>query len=118
MGPCLNLEALSPGTILACCSLPTTTLDGLVIAFAHIFLSPTATLLEPGSNMQYVGAHCTLAGNCVQSEGSATRLSLIPWLLSLVLPFIVVVEKGGKVIGLVVLIKYLLSGCACTSHLD
>ena len=49
--------------------------------------------------MQEVGAHCTLAGNCVQSEGSATRLSLIPWLLSLVLPFIVVVEKGGKVIG-------------------
>ena len=32
--------------------------------------------------------------------------------------FIVVVEKGGKVIGLVVLIKYLFSGCACTSHLD
>ena len=30
----------------------------------------------------------------------------------------VVVENGGKVIGLVVLIKYLLSGCACTSHLD
>ena len=34
------------------------------------------------------------------------------------LPLIVVVEKGGKVIGLVVLIKYLLSGCACTSHLE
>ena len=65
-----------------------------------------------------MGAHCTLAGNCVQFEGSAIRLSLIPWLLNLVLPLTVVVEKGGKVIGLVVLIKYLLSGCACTNHLD
>ena len=27
-------------------------------------------------------------------------------------------RDGGKVIGLVVLIKYLLPGCACTSHLD
>ena len=54
----------------------------------------------------------------MQSEGSATTLSFIPWLLSLMLPFIVVVEKGGKVIGLVVLIRYLFSGCACTSHLD
>ena len=54
----------------------------------------------------------------MQSEGSVTRLSLIPWLLSLVLHFMVVVEKGGKVIGLVVLTKYLFSGCACTSHLD
>ena len=27
-------------------------------------------------------------------------------------------REGGKVIGLVVLIKYLLSGCACTNHLD
>ena len=34
------------------------------------------------------------------------------------LPFIIVVEKGDKVIGLVVLIKYLFLGCACTSHLD
>ena len=33
-------------------------------------------------------------------------------------PSYCVVEKGGKVIGLVVLIRYLLSGCACTSHLD
>ena len=65
-----------------------------------------------------MGAHCTLAGNFVQFEGSAIRLSLIPWLLNLVLPLTVVVEKGGKVIGLVVLIKYLLSGCACTNHLD
>ena len=39
-------------------------------------------------------------------------------LLSLVLPFIVVVEEGGKVIGLVVLTRYLFSACACTSHLD
>ena len=54
----------------------------------------------------------------MQSEGSATRLNLIPWLLSLVLPFMVVVEKGGTVLGLVVLTKYLFSGCACTSHLD
>ena len=30
----------------------------------------------------------------------------------------VVVERGGRVIGLVALTKYLLSGCACTSHLD
>ena len=65
-----------------------------------------------------MGVHCTLDGNCVQLEGSAIKLSLIPWLLNLVLPLIVVVEKGGKVIGLVVLIRYLLSGCACTSHLD
>ena len=27
-------------------------------------------------------------------------------------------REGGKVNGLVVLTKYLLSGCACTSHLD
>ena len=65
-----------------------------------------------------MGVHCTLAGSCVQFEGSAIRLSLIPWLLSLVLPLIVVVEKGGKVTDLVVLIKNLFSGCACTSHLD
>ena len=88
----------------------------MVIALAEMFLSPTATLLEPVSNMQYVGVHCTLAGSCVQLEGSAIKLNLIPWLFSLMLPLIVVVEKGGKVIGLVVLIKYLLSGCACTSH--
>ena len=30
----------------------------------------------------------------------------------------VVVENGGKVTGLVVLIKNLFSGWACTSHLD
>ena len=54
----------------------------------------------------------------MQLGGSAIKLSLIPWLLSLVLPLMVVVEKGGRVIGLVVLTKYLLSGCVCTSHLD
>ena len=65
-----------------------------------------------------MGVHCTLAGSCVQFEGSAIRLSLTPWLLSLVLPLIVVVENGGRVTGFVVLIKYLFSGCACISHLD
>ena len=54
----------------------------------------------------------------MQLESSTIKLSLIPCLLSLVLPLIMVVEKGGKVIGLAVLIKYLLSGCACNSHLD
>ena len=62
--------------------------------------------------------HCTLAGSCVKFEGSAIRLSLIPWLFSLVLPFIVVVENGGKVTGFVALTKNLFSGCACISHLD
>ena len=52
MGPCLNLEASSSETILACCSLPTTVQDGMVMALAEIFFNPTATLLEPGSNMQ------------------------------------------------------------------
>ena len=65
-----------------------------------------------------MGVHCTLAGSCVQFEGSAIRLSLIPWLLSLVQPLMVVVENGGKVTDFVVLIKNLFSGCACTSHLD
>ena len=65
-----------------------------------------------------MGVHCTLVGSCVQFEGSAIRLSLIPWLLSLVLPLIVVVENGGKVTGFVVLTKNLFSGCACISHLD
>ena len=83
----------------------------MVIALAKTFLSPTATLLEPG-------AHCTLGGNSVLSEGSAIRLSLIPWLHSLVLPLMVDVEKGGRVTALVVLTKYLCIGCACTSHLD
>ena len=54
----------------------------------------------------------------MQSEGSAIRLSLRPWFLSLVLPLIVDVEKGGRVPGLVVFTKYLDIGCACTSHLD
>ena len=54
VGPCLscNLEAWSFGTILACCSSPTTALDGMVLDLAKTFLRPTATLLEPGSNMQ------------------------------------------------------------------
>ena len=65
-----------------------------------------------------MGVHCTLDGSCAQLEGSAIRLSLIPWLLSLVLPLMVVVEKGGKVTDLVVLTKNLFSGCACTSLLD
>ena len=65
-----------------------------------------------------MGVHCTLVGNCVQFEGSAIRLSLIPWLLSLVQPLMVVVENGDKVTDFVVLIKNLFSGCACTSHLD
>ena len=46
-----------------------------------------------------------IAGSYVQLEGSAIRLSLIPWLLSLVLPLMVVVENGGKVTGFVVLTK-------------
>ena len=65
-----------------------------------------------------MGVHCTLVGNCVQFEGSAIRLSLIPWFRSLVQPLMVVVENGGKVTDFVVLIKNLFSGCACTSHLD
>ena len=57
-------------------------------------------------------------GKCVLVEGSAIRLSLIPWLLSLVLPLMMVVEKGGRVTGLVVLMDPFLLGCACTSLLD
>ena len=53
------------------------------------------------------GGTCTLDGSCVLSDGSASRLSLILWLLSLVLLLMVVVEKGGRVTGLVVLTKYL-----------
>ena len=49
------------------------------------------------------GSHYTLDGKCVLLEGSAIRLSLIPWLLSLVLPLLMVVEKGGRVAGLIVL---------------
>ena len=71
----------------------------------EIFLSPTLPLLEPGSKVQYIGAHCTLAGSCVLLEDSAIRLSCMPWLLSLVLPFIIVVEKGGSVTGFVVLME-------------
>ena len=77
----------------------------MVIDLAETFLRPTAALQEPGSNMQEVGAHCRLGGSCVLSE--AIRLSLMPWLLCLVLPLIVVVEKGGRITGLVVFMKYL-----------
>ena len=48
-------------------------------------LSPTETLLEPGSIVQYVGVHCTPDGNWVPLEDSAIRLSLMPWLRNLVL---------------------------------
>ena len=65
-----------------------------------------------------MGAHCTLGGKCVLVEDSAIRLSLMPWLLSLVLPLMIVVEKGGRVTGLVVLMNPFLLGCACTSLLD
>ena len=65
-----------------------------------------------------MGAHCTLGSKCVFVEDSAVRLSLMPWLLSLVLPLIIVVEKGGRVTGLVVLMNPFLLSCACTSLLD
>ena len=64
-----------------------------------MFLSPIATLLEPGSKVQEVGAP---DGTCVPLDDSAIRLSCMPWLCNLVLPFIIVVEKGGSVTGLVV----------------
>ena len=38
----------------------------------------------------------------------------MPWLLSLVLPFTIVVEKGGSVTGLVVLTDSLQLACAYT----
>ena len=65
-----------------------------------------------------MGAHCTLGGKCVLVEDSAIRLRLMPLLLSLVLPLMTVVEKGCRVIGLVVLMNPFLLGCACTSLLD
>ena len=65
-----------------------------------------------------MGAHCTLGGNCVLVEDSAIRLSLMPWLLSLLLLLMIVVEKGGRVTGLVVLMNPFLLGCACASLLD
>ena len=46
------------------------------------------------------------------------RLSLMPWLLSLVLPLMIMVEKGGRVAGLVVLMNPFLLACACTSLVD
>ena len=71
------------------------------------FLSPTATLLELGSKVQQEGTHCTWDGNCVPLDDSAIRLSHMTWLLSLVLPFTIVVEKSGSVLGMVVLIDAL-----------
>ena len=65
-----------------------------------------------------MGAHCTLGGKCVLVEDSAFTLSLMPWLLNLVLPLMIVVEKGGRVTGLVVLMNPFLLGCAHTSLLD
>ena len=65
-----------------------------------------------------MGPHCTLGGKCVLLEDSAIRLSLMPWLLSLVLPLMMVVKKSGRATGLVVLMNPFLLGCACTSHLD
>ena len=65
-----------------------------------------------------MGAHCTLGGKCVLIEDLSIRLSLMPWLLSLVLPLMIVVEKGGRVTGLVVLMNPFLLGCAYTSLLD
>ena len=65
-----------------------------------------------------MGAHCTLGGKCVLVEDPAIRLSFMPWLLSLVLPLMMVVEKGGRVTGLVVLMNPFLLGCACTSLLN
>ena len=67
-----------------------------------MFLSPIATLLEPGSKVQEVGAHCTPNGNCVPLDDSAIRLSCMPWLHNLVLPFTIVVEKDDSVTGLMV----------------
>ena len=57
-----------------------------------------------------MGAHCTLGGKCVLVEDSAIRLRLMPLLLSLVLPLMTVVEKGCRVIGLVVLMNPFLLG--------
>ena len=51
-------------------------------------------------------------------EDSAIRLSLMPWLLSLVLPLMMVVEKGGRVTGLVILMDPFLLGCVYTNLLD
>ena len=51
-----------------------------------------------------------LDGKCVLLEGSAIRLSLTPWLVSLVLPLMMVVEKGGRVTGLVVLMDPYFTG--------
>ena len=42
----------------------------------------------------------------------------MPWLLNLMLPFTIVVLKGGSMIGLVVLMDLLHLGCACTNFHD
>ena len=63
-------------------------------------------------------AHCTLGGKHELVEDSAIRLSLMPWFLSFVLPLMIVVEKGGRVTGLGVLMNPFLLGCACNSLLD
>ena len=47
--------------------------------------------------------HCILDGNWLSLKGLAIRLSSTPMAFSLVFPCTIVVEKGGKVIGLVVL---------------
>ena len=42
----------------------------------------------------------------------------MPWLISLVLPLMIVVEKGGRVTDLVVLMNSFFLGCAYTNLLD
>ena len=65
-----------------------------------------------------MGAHSTLGGNCVLVEDSAISLSIMLWLPSLVLPLMIVVERGGRMTGLVVLMSPFFLGCAYTSLLD
>ena len=67
--------------------------------------------------VQYVGVHCTPDGSWVPLGDSATKLTLMPWLLNLVLPLTTVVLTGGSMTGLVVLMALLILGCACTSFL-
>ena len=57
------------------------------MGLADRFLKPTETLLEPGSIVQYEGVHCIPDGSWVPSWDLTIRLSLMPWLLNLVLPF-------------------------------
>ena len=51
--------------------------------------------------------HCTLGGNGLFLEGSTIRLIFMPWPFSLVGLLTILVEKGGKVMGLVVLTVFL-----------